>query len=92
MEFLVSVEKTRLIPDNEFTKICNFLMKFEAFTESEKRVHKKEISEWKNFGNQLVKKISIKGEIEAAVRQVPSNLQKALEKFYLHTTGFLVDL
>ena len=77
---LVSVEKAGLIPDHEFTKICNFLMKFEALTESEKRVHEKEIAEWKNFRNQLVKKVSIKGEIEAAVRQVPSNLQKALEK------------
>ena len=78
--FLISVEKENLISDHEFEKICNFLIKYEALTPEEQKVHKSELKLWEARRNKLVKEVDISGEIKAAVNSVPEKFRDKLEK------------
>ena len=77
---LLSVKKELLIPDSEFTKMVNFLVKFENVTDKEKEIHLSELKEWESRRNKLCKQVSITGEIKATVEKVEERFRVKLKK------------
>ena len=75
---LVSVKRENLLPDATFTKIANFLVKFENISDKEKEIHQNELKEWKSRRDNLCKHVDISGEIEAAVRSVDEEFKPRL--------------
>ena len=76
---LKSVRENSLLPDSVFNKFCNFLVKFKNLPIQEQEIHTRELVEWQNRRNKLVKEVSLSAERNSVVKSVPIEFQEQLK-------------
>ena len=67
----------------DFDMVCNYLISREELSPEDRLVHDRELEEWRNRRQDLLKQFSLEDERKAKVKEVPEQFRTALNKLLL---------